>query len=113
MKVNIISKEQNPLLKRKEVTFSVDHYQNGGTPSRVEVSKQLASLLKTKPELVYVKNMETKTGQMVAVGEANVYDSIKQGKLMEPKHIISRNVLPGKPKEEQAPEEVTEEQEEE
>jgi ribosomal protein S24E len=113
MKVNIISKKQNPLLKRKEVTFSVDHAQNGGTPSRVEVSKQLASLLQTKPELVYVKNMETKTGQMLAVGEANVYDSIEQGKLMEPKHVIARNALPEKPEEPQAPEEAIEEQEEE
>jgi ribosomal protein S24E len=113
MKVNIISKKQNPLLKRKEVTFSVDHAQNGGTPSRVEVSKQLASLLQTKPELVYVKNMETKTGQMLAVGEANVYDSIEQGKLMEPKHVIARNALPEKPEEPQASEEATEEQEEE
>jgi ribosomal protein S24E len=113
MKVNIISKKQNPLLKRKEVTFSVDHAQNGGTPSRVEVSKQLASLLQTKPELVYVKNMETKTGQMLAVGEATVYDSIEQGKLMEPKHVIARNALPEKPEEPQAPEEATEEQEEE
>ena len=113
MKVNIISKEQNPLLKRKEVTFSVDHAQNGGTPSRVEVSKQLASLLKTKPELVYVKNMQTKTGQMIAIGKANVYDSIEQGKLMEPKHVIARNALPEKPKEPQASEEATEEQEEE
>jgi small subunit ribosomal protein S24e len=110
MKVNIISKEQNPLLKRKEVTFSVDHAQNGGTPSRVEVSKQLATLLKTKPELVYVKNFETKTGTMTAVGEANVYDSIEQAKLLEPKHIIARNAVPEKPKEQQAPEEAAEEE---
>jgi ribosomal protein S24E len=113
MKVNIISKEQNPLLKRKEITFSVDHAQIGGTPARLEVSKQLASLMKTKSELVYVKNMKTKTGQMVAVGEANVYDSIEQGKLIEPKHVIARNALPEKPKEPQAPEDVAEEQEKE
>ena len=112
MKVNIISKEQNPLLKRKEVSFSVDHAQNGGTPSRVAVCKQLASILKTKPEMVYVKNMKTKTGKMVAVGEANVYDSIEQGKLMEPKHIIARNALPEKPEEPQAREDATEKQEE-
>ena len=112
MKVNIISKKQNLLLKRKEVTFSVDHAQNGGTPSRVEVSKQLASLLKTKPELVYVKNMKTKTGQMVAVGEANVYDSIEQGKLMEPKYVIARNAFPEKSEKPQAPEDAKEEQEE-
>ena len=112
MKVNIIAKKQNILLKRKEVTFSVEHAQNGGTPSRVEVSKQLASLLKTKLELVYVKNLETKTGTMVAVGEANVYESIEQAKLVEPKHIIARNAPPEKPEEPQAPEEATEEQEE-
>ncbi len=113
MKVNIISKEHNHLLKRKEIKFNVDHSQNGGTPSRVEVSKQLASLLKTKPELIYIKNMETKTGQMLAVGEANVYDSIEQGKFMEPKYIISRNVVPDIPEEDQSSEEVTEEPEEE
>jgi len=112
MNVKIISKEHNPLLKRKEVTFSVEHAQNGGTPSRVEVRKQLASLLQTKLELVYVKNMETKTGTMVAIGEANVYDSIEQAKLMEPKHIIARNATPEKPEESQTPEEPTEKEEE-
>jgi len=103
MKINIMSKEQNPLMKRREVKFSVDHSDVGGTPSRVEVSKQLASMLKAKVELVFVKNLETKTGTMVTVGEANVYDSVEQAKFMEPKHIIARNALPEKveePKEE-------------
>ena len=108
MKVNIISKKQNPLLKRREVTFSVDHAQNGGTPTRIDVGYQLASLLKTKHELVYVKNMETKTGQMIAIGKANVYDSIEQGKLMEPKHVIARNALPEKPEKSQTQEEEEE-----
>ena len=112
MKVNIISKEQNPLLKRKEVTFSVDHAQNGGTPSRVEVGKQLASLLKTNPELVYIKNLKTKTGKMFAIGEANVYDSIEQAILLEPKHIIARNALPEKPEESQTPKKSIEKEEE-
>jgi len=112
MKLKIVSKEQNPLMKRKEVTFSVEHAQTGGTPTRVEVRKQLATLLKTKLELVYVKQLETKTGTMVAVGEANAYDSIEQAKLMEPKHIIARNATPEKPEEAQAPEEATEKEEE-
>ena len=111
MKVNIISKKQNPLLKRKEVTFSIDHAQTGGTPTRVEVSKQLAALLKAKRELVYVKNVQTKTGTMVAVGEANVYDSLEQAKLIEPKHIIARNALPEKTEEPKALEESTEKEE--
>jgi small subunit ribosomal protein S24e len=118
MKINIISKDQNPLMKRREVKFSVDHSDVGGTPSRLEVSKQLASLLKTKVELVFVQNLETKTGTMVTVGEANVYDSVEQAKFMEPKHMIARNALPEKaeePKEEkpQAKEEQPEEEKEE
>ena len=112
MKLKIVSKEQNPLMKRKEVTFSIEHTQTGGTPNRVQVRKQLATLLKTKLELVYVKQLETKTGTMVAVGEANAYDSIEQAQLMEPKHIIARNASPEKPEEKQAPEEPTETQEE-
>ena len=111
MKVNIISKKQNPLLKRKEVTFSIDHAQTGGTPTRVEVSKQLVALLEAKRELVYVKNVQTKTGTMVAVGETNVYESLEQAKFMEPKHIIARNTLPEKPEDPQAPEESTEKEE--
>ena len=94
MKVNIISKEQNPLMKRTEVTFSVDHSQNGGTPSRADVSRQLASMLKRKAELVFVKNFETKRGTMVGVGEANIYDTIEQAKFLEPKHIMTRNNVP-------------------
>jgi ribosomal protein S24E len=105
MKINIMSKEQNPLMKRREVKFSVDHSDVGGTPSRAEVSKQLASMLKAKIELVFVKNLETKTGTMVTVGEANVYDSVEQAKFMEPKHIIARNALPEKKAEEPKEEE--------
>lgn len=123
MKVNIVSKGQNPLMKRKEITFSVDHAQNGGTPSRAQVTNQLASLLKTRSELVFVKNLKTKTGTMIAVGQANIYDSIEQAKSMEPKHVIAKNVVPEKkpeeleaPKEEvseEAPEEAVEKKEEE
>jgi len=109
MKLKIVTKEQNPLMKRKEVTFRVEHAQTGGTPTRVEVRKQLATLLKTKLDLVYVKQLETKTGTTVAVGEANAYDSVEQAKLMEPKHIIARNAIPEeKPEEAQAPEEKPE-----
>jgi ribosomal protein S24E len=113
MKLNIISKEQNPLMKRKEVTFSIEHAQTGGTPTRIEVRKQLATLLKTDLDLVYVKQLETKTGTMVAIGEANAYDSVEQAKLVEPEHIIARNATPEKPEEAPAPEEAAEEEKEE
>jgi len=115
MKVKIISEEYNPLLKRKEVTFKIEHAETGGTPPRLEVRKELATLLKTDLELVYVKKMETKTGTMTAVGEANAYDSIEQAKLVEPEHIVARNVPPKQPEESQTlekPEELGEKEEE-
>jgi small subunit ribosomal protein S24e len=109
MKLKIVSKEKNPLLKRTEVTFSIEHDQTGGTPSRAEVRTQLASQLNTKLEFVYIKHIETKTGTMVAIGEANAYDSAEQAKLVEPKHIIARNTIPEKPEEPATPEEAQEE----
>jgi len=124
MKVRITSEEYNPLLKRKEVAFEVEHKETGGTPSRSEVRKSLAALLKIDSELVYVKKMETKTGTMIAVGEANAYDSTEQAKLVEPEYIIARNMppekqekqekpeKPEKPEKEEKPEEPEEEKEE-
>jgi ribosomal protein S24E len=96
MKVKIVSKKHNPLLKRKEVVFEVEHTDTRGTPPRLEVRKELASKLKTKLDLVYVRKVETKTGTMIAVGEANAYDSIEQAQLLEPKHIVARNTPPEK-----------------
>jgi len=112
MEVRITSEEYNPLLKRKEVAFEVEHRETGGTPSRFEVGKRLAALLKIDPELVYVKRMKTKTGTMIAVGEANAYDSIEQAKLVEPKHIIARNTPPEKQEKQEEAEEPAEKKEE-
>ena len=96
MKVEIAFREHNPLLKRMEITFEVKHDETGGTPQRFEVRKRLAAILNKNLELVYVKRMETKTGTMTAVGSANIYDSMEQVKLVEPKHILTRNAPPEK-----------------
>ena len=110
MKVKIVSKEYNPLLKRKEVAFEVEHSDTRGTPPRLEVRKELASKLKASLDLVYVRKVETKTGTMIAVGEANAYDSIEQAKLLEPKHIVARNTPPEKTEEKKGGEGEEEEQ---
>lgn len=108
MKVGILSKEYNPLLKRKEVTFKVEHSETGGTPNRFEIRKQLATLLRTDLELIYVRKIETRTGTMTAVGEANAYDFVEQAKIVEPKHIVARNVAPKQTEESQTPEKLKE-----
>jgi len=106
MKINITSQQHNPLLKRKEITFEIGHEETKGTPSRIEVRKVLAENLKANVELVYIRKMQTKTGTMQAKGEANIYDTIEQAKLVESQHIIARNVpSEKKPKEEEKVEE--------
>lgn len=101
MGAKIVSEKENPLLKRKEICFQIEHAQTG-TPSRLEVRKAVAKILRTDIDLVYVKKFETKTGAFTAVGTANVYDSVEQAKLVEPEYIIKRNVLMEKPKEKAA-----------
>ena len=102
MEVKVISEKQNPMLKRREVSFQVEHKETGSTPSRPEIRKAVAVALKTDENTVFVKRFETKTGTSTAFGVANVYDSMEQAKLVEPEYIVKRNIPPPaeKPKEE-------------
>ncbi len=103
MGIKIIAQKYNPLLKRKEVVFEVNHEKVKGTPSRLEIRAKLAKLLKMKLEQVYVRKMETKTGTMIALGEANGYDTAEQAMLIEPKYVIERNTPKEKAKEAEKP----------
>lgn len=100
MEIKIVSVKENPLLKRKEVQFRIEHGPQGKTPQRLEVKKALAAELKTSNELVFVQEMRTLTGTNTAVGLANAYEMADQAKLVEPDYILKRNNPPEKPKEE-------------
>ena len=100
MKLNITSEKNNPLLKRREVYFTLEHDQTGSTPPRLEVRNAVAAALKADANLVFIKWLGTKTGTQVAEGIVNVYDSVEQAKLAEPEYIIKRNCPSEKPKEE-------------
>jgi len=97
MKLEVRSENYNPLLKRKEIVFEVDHSEEGGTPRRMDVRKALAEELGVDLERVYVRRIETITGSTVALGLAHVYETAEQARFIEPKHIIVRNE--GRPEE--------------
>jgi len=99
MKVKIVSETENPLLKRKEVVFQVEHDQTGSTPPRLEVRQAVSNALKKEVDLIFIKKIETKTGTHTAVGLANIYDSPEQARLIEPEYVIRRNVPSEKPEE--------------
>jgi len=87
----------NPLLKRKEVSLEVGH-EGQGTPSRVDLRKAVASKFSTKPENVYVIDVETKTGTQSALCQIEVYDDALTAKQTVPKHIQTRNLPPAERK---------------
>jgi small subunit ribosomal protein S24e len=83
----------NPLLKRKEVSIEVEH-EGQGTPSRVDLRKAVASKFSTKPENVYVIEVETKTGTQNALCQIEVYDDPQTAQQTVPKYIQTRNLPP-------------------
>lgn len=99
MEIKIVSTKENPLLKRKEVSFTILLGSKEKTPERLKVKKALADALLVKEEAVFVKKMRTKTGTNITQGLANVYQDIMQAQVVEPEYIRKRN-SPEKPKEE-------------
>lgn len=91
------SEKYNPLLKRKELTFLVNH-PTLGSPPLFEVKKALAAAFSVNEEVVYVKKLSTLTGTNQAKGEAEIYDDSERAKLLVPKYIQARN-LPTRRKE--------------
>jgi ribosomal protein S24E len=101
MQVKIESTKDNPLLKRKEVGFTIISGPKEKTPARLEVKKAVAVEMKIGEDVVFVKRMRTKTGTNITEGVANVYESVGQANIVEPEYIRKRN-SPQKPKEETA-----------
>lgn len=102
MKLKVTAQDYNPLLKRKEVTFEVEHAPKEGTPTRAELRKNLSENLKANVDLIFIKRAVTKKGSMLTVGEANVYDTQEQVRIVEADHIITRNVPPPPKQQEEA-----------
>jgi len=80
----------NPALKRREITFYVEHMTTA-TPKLYDLRKQVAVKYATDEALVFVRSLRTLTGTSRAVGDAEVYDSVEDVKILIPEHILARN----------------------
>lgn len=98
MKIKILKNKRDELLKRNDVIFTV-HHNGSPTPSRTEVRKEIAGVLKVDVERVYIRRMEGVTGTNMTIGEAHIYDTPEYAKAVEPKHIILRHSSLNKEKE--------------
>ena len=100
MDIQVISEKNNPILKRREISFKVIH--DEATPSRKSIVERLAATQNTKIGLVYVDGLKTEFGKRETIGYAKIYETEERAKQIERAHIIERNTF-AKP-EEAAPE---------
>ncbi len=104
MEIRITRDAYNPLLRRKEVSFFVDHA-SSSTPKLYDVRKAIAVRFGAQEDIVFVRNLETLTGTTRAVGEAEVYDSAEDAKVLVRSYLFDRNVVERHKSKEGAPKE--------
>ena len=89
MIVNIEEKNENPIVNRTEIKFSVKEAQK--TPSRNEIKQKIIALTNSDEKLTVIDILETRYGTSDLTGTAKIYKDKIQMKKMEPTYILARN----------------------
>jgi ribosomal protein S24E len=117
MKMEIIKDKKNPAMKRDEHLISLEH-KGKATPSRAEIMKDVAKLLKTREELIIVDKIISNKGVQSSVVYVLSYrkkDDVPRYKLdkmkarmdkAKAKQQAAKEKAPEAPKEEEKPEEA-------
>jgi small subunit ribosomal protein S24e len=71
MELKILSNNENKLLGRKEITFSVE--QEGSTANRTELTKELCKRLNLHPESTVIVSISQTFGTRQSTGTAHSY----------------------------------------
>ena len=90
MKIEIKKQKSNPLLKRNEVYFQVNHA-GEGTPKRNAVAEEIAKMLKSKKDSVVIDDFQSNYGIGISQGYAKVYDSKEAALEFESEYLLVRN----------------------
>lgn len=88
MKIEVLSKRENPLLDRKEVRFSVEY--DGPTPKLAVVKKEILATLKSDGKLTVIDSLKPTFGKRLLTGYAKVYGDENAMKI-EPEYRIKKN----------------------
>jgi ribosomal protein S24E len=92
MEVQVLTKRENPLLKRTEIAFKVVHKAEP-TPTREAIRGELAKLLQAAKDHVIVDSARSSFGRFETIGYAKVYKSKDEALAIERPHILVRNKL--------------------
>lgn len=82
-KMEIVDQKKNPLMKREEVVFSLEH-KGKATPSRMDMIKEIASKLNVKEDLLIIDRIISAKGNSKSSVKVLTYkkaDDIPKGKL--------------------------------
>ena len=90
MKMEITEKKENPLCKRVEVYFTIDHT-GECTPGRNAVAEEVAKQTKSKRDCVVVASVESVYGTGRSKGYAKVYESKQAALDLEREYQLKRN----------------------
>lgn len=87
MKLEIVSKKENPLLERTEVVAKISGYK--ATPSNLQVGEEIAKALNSDKEKVYVLKIGQSYGNTQSLVQAQVYSTPEAlAKTVHPKHRL-------------------------
>ena len=92
MQLEVVTRKENPLLKRVEVTFKATHKAEP-TPTRDALRAFLAKELKATKDIVVIDFQASTFGRYETVGAAKVYKTKEEALAVERKHILVRNKL--------------------
>jgi len=95
--IEIVTKRENVLLKRTEVTFKLTHAKEK-TPQRDAIRDKIAAQVGGKKEGIIIDYMRSKFGSAVTHGYAKVYESADAAKKIEPPFLLIRHGLAEKKK---------------
>jgi small subunit ribosomal protein S24e len=90
MKIEITNQRENPLQKRKEVYFTIDHV-GETTPGRNAVAEDIGKKMKSKRDCVVIDSIESVFGIGKSEGYAKVYESKAAALSYERKYLLKRN----------------------
>ncbi|MCL2460592.1 MAG: 30S ribosomal protein S24e [Euryarchaeota archaeon] len=90
MDIKITKDNQNLLLARREVEFTVTH--DGATPTRVHVLGKIAAMLNVNTDQVVLDPFRTEFGISRLKGEARVYETKEARDKLEPEYLMKRGM---------------------
>lgn len=92
MEVKILEERANPLLKRVEYRFEVEHA-TASTPTRDAVRTEVAKAVRVPKDRVIIERMQSRFGVARSRGDAAAYQSADALKAVVREHILVRNGL--------------------